>query len=170
MLLQLLHCMKSKLIFVKFNNYYKPLLSLLKTYKLDGIDIDIEEKVPLSTPLRLLRRLHTDMGPLFLKTMAPLSTAMSEDDILLSGFSYHALDTLAITSSSFNPDEEEPSELISWFNIQCHGPCSRSPSRYKSIIASGFTPERVVLGVTTSAAGHANGFTTLKILTGTVRA
>ncbi|KAG9242895.1 glycoside hydrolase family 18 protein [Calycina marina] len=160
----------------EFEGYYRPLVNLIKTYRLDGLDVDIEEKVPLSTPIRLLRRLAADLGPSFLLTMAPLATALSDekgDD--LSGFSYQALDRLATipsittTSLSTNAGTSNDTKLISWYNAQFYGGYSRSTYMYDSIVYAGIDPSRLVMGVTTSAAGYPNGFTPLKKLLGTVR-
>jgi len=141
------------------------------------LDVDIEEKVPLSTPLRLLKRLAADLGPSFLLTMAPLATALSEEDgTNLSGFSYFALDRLAtvpsIKSKSPEVGEREftnSTKLIAWYNAQFYGGYARSTYMYDSIISAGFDSSRLVLGVTTSSAGYPNGFTPLKKLLVTVR-
>jgi len=145
--------------------------------------VDIEEKVSLSTPLRLLKRLAADLGPSFLLTMAPLATALSEEDgTNLSGFSYFALDRLATVDRAQSktsvvvgeklPNHSAPdnsTKLVAWYNAQFYGGYARSTYMYDSIVSAGFDPSRLVLGVTTSSAGYPNGFTPLKKLLGTVR-
>jgi len=161
---------------LQFETYYRPLLAMIKRYKLDGLDIDIEEHIPLSAALRLLKRLHADLGPKFILTMAPLATALSsEDGDNVSGFSYKALDRLAVISppsqnSSKNMnDSENSTSLISWYNAQFYGGYTRSPYIYHSITARGFVPSRLIFGVTTSEVAYANGFTPLKKLTSVIR-
>jgi len=161
----------------QFETYYRPLLTLIKNHRLDGLDVDIEEEVPLSTPLRLLKRLSTDLGPSFILTMAPLSTALSEEGgTNLSGFSYFALDRLATaqgakskTPTTGNDEIANSTKLVNWYNAQFYGGYARSTYMYDSIVSAGFDASRLVLGVTTSSAGYPNGFTPLKKLLGTVR-
>lgn len=56
--------------------YYKPLYYTLKAHKLDGIDLDIEERVSYTCPLALLRRLNQDFGPNFITTMSPVASEL----------------------------------------------------------------------------------------------
>jgi chitinase len=142
---------------------------LIKRYHLDGLDIDIEEHIPLSSAHRLLRRLHIDLGPNFILTMAPLATALgSEDGDNVSGFSYSALERIAVVPSPQDGPQNSTS-IISWYNAQFYSGYARSSLLYKTITERGFAPGRLVLGVTTSEAGYPNGFTPLKKLTAVIR-
>jgi len=68
-------CRRCWLMDGQFEAYYKPLHALISTRKLDGIDLDVEEVVPLHTITKLIGRLRSDFGPDFLITMAPVATA-----------------------------------------------------------------------------------------------
>jgi hypothetical protein len=167
---------KDFLLTTQFNAYYQPLLALLKKHNLDGLDIDIEEKVSISVPLRLINALYQDLGPSFILSMAPLAAALSDKDgYNLSGFSYFALDSLTTipfhTSSPSSPSTStSTSNLISFYNAQFYGGFARSPSFYKSIIDAGWDPARIVMGVLDSEHdGSANGFVDLRTLGETVR-
>ena len=158
----------------QFNEYYQPLLSLLKKHNLDGLDIDIEEKVSISVPLRLINALYQDLGPSFILTMAPLAATLADKDgYNLSGFSYFALDTLTsipFTTPSPSSPSTSTSNLISFYNAQFYGGFARSPSFYKSIIDAGWDPARIVMGVLDSENdGSTNGFVDLQTLGETVR-
>lgn len=101
-------------------------------------------------------------------TMAPLATALlTEDGDNVSGFSYFDLERLAGTSQANDSSTATP--LVNWYNAQFYGGYARSAWLYDSIVAAGFAPERLVMGVTTSAAGYPNGFTALKKLTKVIR-
>ncbi|KAE9372624.1 glycoside hydrolase family 18 protein [Stipitochalara longipes BDJ] len=137
----------------EFYAFYHPLLTLIKKYNLDGLDIDVEEPVSLSVPLRLLNALYRDLGSSFLLTMAPIASALlSEDATNLSGFSYFALDALATVPGSDR-------KLIKWFNAMFYGHFPKGPPHYEDVIEAGWNPERVVMGVLDSAdGGQPNGF------------
>jgi chitinase len=123
--------------------YYQPLLSTLKYHKIDGLDLDIEEQVPLSCPLNLLRRLNADLGPSFILTMAPVASDLQPVERGLGGFSYSSLDRQATST------QKSSGKLIDWFNAQFYngwGDAS-SPRGYNAIVANGYSPSRVVLGV-----------------------
>ena len=146
--------------------YYTPLLALLRKYNFDGLDIDIEEHVPLNVPLRLLNALYQDMGPSFIQTMAPLAAALAgEDGYNPSGFSYSTLEKSALV-----PNSPTNANLVSWYNAQFYGGFARSAAFYRSCVDAGWEPRRLVLGVLDSADdGGANGFVNVSTLGRTVR-
>ncbi|EON68128.1 hypothetical protein W97_07276 [Coniosporium apollinis CBS 100218] len=130
----------------EFNAYYLPLAAVIRKHNLQGLDLDIEEPVPLSTPLRLLSRLRADFGPAFLLTLAPTATALLPGLPHLSGFSYFELERAA-------------GGLISWYNTQfyCGWGDAAQTAWYDAIMAAGWPAEKVVLGVVTNpgnGAGH----------------
>jgi hypothetical protein len=150
----------------QFEAYYTPLASLIRTHALDGLDLDIEEPVPLSTTERLIYRLRADFGPSFLITLAPVATALLPDpnrrpalispqrpDPLhptlphLSGFSYPALEHSAAGKE------------VSWYNTQfyCGWGDAAQTAWYDAIVAAGWNPRRVVLGVVTNP-GNGAGY------------
>ena len=148
----------------QFYSYYHPLLHLIQKYKLDGIDLDIEETVDINVPLRLINALYRDMGPDFIITMVPLASALSkEDGQNLSGFSYFELDALATAPGSDR-------KLISWYNGMFYGGFARGPPFYQHVISAGWAPERVVMTVLDCANdGQPNGFVHIEVLQDTIR-
>ncbi|KAF2269696.1 Pkinase-domain-containing protein [Lojkania enalia] len=156
-----------------FDAYYRPLHSLITTYKLDGLDLDIEEEVPIHTATRLISRLRSDFGPDFLITMAPVATALLPDPnlpaherpprpMLMSGPTPNPLWRTLPHLSGFSYPELECSvfgQEIAWYNTQfyCGWGDASSTQWYDMIISAGWKPEKIVLGVVTNpgnGAGH----------------
>jgi hypothetical protein len=137
---------------------------LLQKYNFDGLDVDVEEKVDVSVPLRLINALRRDMGPNFIITMAPLASALSDKvGQNLSGFSYFDLDAFATV-----PGSEE--KLISWYNGMFYGGFARGPPFFQSIVEAGWDPSRIVMGVLDcSNDGQPNGFVHIEPLQETIR-
>ncbi|OCK84656.1 glycoside hydrolase family 18 protein [Lepidopterella palustris CBS 459.81] len=157
----------------EFEAYYSPLHAIIQRHNLQGLDLDIEEAVPLSTPTRLLSRLRADFGPSFILTLAPVATALLPDPAYptpprpalfmtpttrtpnplhptlphLSGFSYPALEV------------SDAGRLISWYNTQfyCGWGDAGSTVWYDAIVAAGWPPSKVVLGVVTNP-GNGAGY------------
>ncbi|KAG9187162.1 cyclin-dependent kinase [Alternaria panax] len=156
-----------------FEAYYTPLHDIITRYSLSGLDLDIEEETPLSSVTRLISRLRTDFGPEFLITLAPVATALIPDPnipahlrpprpMLASGPSPNPLHPTLPHLSGFSYAELECSVFgkeISWYNTQFYcgwGDAGRT-EWYDAIIAAGWKPEKVVLGVVTNpgnGAGH----------------
>ncbi|KAF2123550.1 glycoside hydrolase family 18 protein, partial [Dothidotthia symphoricarpi CBS 119687] len=149
--------------------YYAPLHALISARALSGLDLDVEEQIPLSTATRLIARLRADFGPSFLITLAPVATALLPDPKVpahlrpprptlasgpnplhptlphLSGFSYPELEC-----SVYGRE-------IAWYNTQfyCGWGDASTTQWYDAIIAAGWAPEKVVLGVVTNPANGA---------------
>jgi len=125
------------------NDFYGPLLSTIKSHKVDGLDLDIEESIPLSCPLNLLRRLNSDLGPSFILTLAPVASDLTPREIGLGGFSYSQLDRQATAAGKPN------GKLVNWYNAQFYNGWgdSSSPAGYNSIVSNGYAASRVVMGV-----------------------
>ncbi|KAJ4335857.1 hypothetical protein N0V87_005839 [Didymella glomerata] len=156
-----------------FEAHYIPLHAIITIYKLDGLDLDIEEQIPLATATRLIARLRADFGPDFLITMAPVATALIPDPnipphlrpprpMLASGPSPNPLHPTLPHLSGFSYPELECSvygKEIAWYNTQfyCGWGDAGTTAWYDAIIAAGWKPEKVVLGVVTNpgnGAGH----------------
>lgn len=138
--------------------YYLPLVSTLKYHKVDGLDLDIEETVPLACPQNLVRRIRQDFGNDFIITMAPVASDLTtKGGSALGGFSYSAFD-----SSSAGP-------LVNWYNAQYYSGFVRGSleSSYQSAINNGYPPNRVVMGVLDSA-NDGSGFVGLSSVKGTI--
>lgn len=148
----------------QFYAFYNPLLRVLREYSFDGIDLDIEEDVDISTPIRLMTALRRDLGPDFIITMAPLASALSDKlGQNLSGFSYFDLDMFATMPGS---DEK----LVSWYNGLFYGGFARGPPFFESVVQAGWDPNRVVMVVLDCAEdGQPNGFVHIETLQETIK-
>lgn len=157
----------------QFEAYYTPLQAIISKYKLSGLDLDVEEEVPLTAVTRLISRLRADFGPNFLITLAPVATALIPDPkvpahlrpprpMLASGPSPNPLHPTLPHLSGFSYPELECSVFgreVAWYNTQfyCGWGDATSTQWYDAIVAAGWKPERVVMGVVTNpgnGAGH----------------
>jgi hypothetical protein len=124
-----------------FEEYYTPLRELIRTRGLDGLDLDVEEPMNLSGVIRLIDRLKSDFGSGFIITLAPVAAALMSDNPRhnLSGFSYEALEVMR-------------GSQIAWYNTQfyCGWGDMRKPEGYDLMVARGWPPEKVVVGLVTN--------------------
>jgi hypothetical protein len=123
-------------LFAHWTTFYPILRHTLKHYRLNGIDLDVEENVTLPQIERLINKLHTDFGPTFEITLAPVSSALT-NGANLSGFSYPEL-----YSSKVGPD-------IAWFDTQFYSGFGTLSSTidYTNVINFGYPPDVVVAGM-----------------------
>ncbi|OJD30326.1 glycoside hydrolase family 18 protein [Diplodia corticola] len=170
----------------EFEAYYTPLRDLIRRRRLDGLDLDVEEAIALPTLLRLLARLRADFGPSFLTTLAPVATALVPDMRLpptsyvpsdpatglptappmtlpqslphLSGFNHFAL-------------EAGHGALVSWYNAQFYNGWgdARDARLWEAVVAAGWPPQKVVLGVLTNAGNGGSGFVECRVLEDVLR-
>lgn len=122
-----------------FEAHYSGLHSMLRTHNLDGLDLDVEERMSLQGVIRLIDRLRTDFGPGFLITLSPVATALVRGQRHLSGFDYFAL-------------EAQRGNEIAWYNAQfyCGWGDASNLLHYDVIVANGWDPSRVVMGLSTA--------------------
>lgn len=130
----------------QFERYYGPLLTIIRRYELDGLDLDVEEKMSLSGIIRLIDRLKTDMGDYFIITLAPVAAALLGIGNL-SGFDYREL-------------EQARAAKISWYNTQFYNGWGQAedPRMYAAMIALGWSPRRVVYGLLTNPGNGSQGY------------
>ena len=122
-----------------FEAYYAPLAALVRQRALDGLDLDVEEAMSLGGIIRLIDRLRADFGAAFLITLAPVAAALLRAEHNLSGFDYEALEVLR-------------GREIAWYHAQFYcgwGDCS-NPAMYEMMLAKGWPPEKIVVGLVTS--------------------
>ncbi|RAL07000.1 putative class III chitinase [Aspergillus homomorphus CBS 101889] len=134
----------------KFERYYQPMLAMIRRHGLDGLDLDVEEDMSLSGIIRLIDRLKLDLGDGFIVTLAPVAAAMLGVGNL-SGFDYREL-------------EQKRAAKISWYNTQFYngwGPAD-DPRMYAAIVAQGWSPRRVVLGLLTNPGNGSQGYVPLE--------
>lgn len=121
-----------------FNKYYGQLRDVIRQFKLDGLDIDVEQSMSQSGIERLVDQLRTDFGSNFIITLAPVASALKNGGNL-SGFDYKLLDS-------------RKGSKINFYNGQFYsgfGSMS-STSDYNGIVSNGFKASRVVAGQLTS--------------------
>lgn len=131
-----------------FYGYYPPLLSLLQYTGVDGIDLDIELRVPssvsLQTVLNLLNSIERDMGSSFIITMAPVATDFTTGHGLEGrAWNYSTLDAAATS------DTKPSGKVVDWYNVQFYDGYGNAGNitDYNTIIANGWDPSRIVLGL-----------------------
>jgi chitinase len=144
-----------------FESHYVPLRDMIRTYRLDGLDLDIEEPTTLACAYRLIDRLRADMGPEFLITLAPVASALlSGKQPQLSGpdFDYFEL-------------ERERGAQIAWYNAQfyCGWGDATSTRWYDAIVqGAGWPARKVVMGLVTNP-GNGAGHVDWSVLEGVLR-
>lgn len=135
----------------KFEAFYVPLRDMLRTYKFDGLDLDVEEPMSLPGVMRLIDRLKVDFGDAFIITLAPVAPALQRGPHL-SGFSYDALEVMR-------------GGKIAWYNTQfyCGWGSMGDTQGYDLIMACGWPAHKVVAGVVTSGE-NGQGWVPMEIL------
>ena len=140
-----------------FELFYKPLKDLINERALEGLDLDVEEEMSLAGIVRLIDRLRADFGKDFIITMAPVAAAMLDVANNLSGFDYQALEAMR-------------GRDIAWYNTQfyCGWGDLHTTLMYDAIIARGWAPEKIVIGVVTNPSngrGYVQWFIFAAVLT-----
>ncbi|KAF9460652.1 endo-beta-N-acetylglucosaminidase [Collybia nuda] len=125
---------------VTFDEYYPFLHDTIRKYKLDGMDLDVEQDVSLANIQFLINRLKADFGDDFIITLAPVASALTEGGNL-SGFDYIEL-------------ERTMGSKIAWYNAQFYsGFGSIFPEQqYIDIVeyGPGLDPSRLVASTLTN--------------------
>ncbi|KAJ7281926.1 endo-beta-N-acetylglucosaminidase [Mycena rebaudengoi] len=117
-----------------FDKYYPVLAHYVRKYKLDGLDLDVEQDFPIEDIVHLINRLKKDFGRNFIITLAPVASALIEEGNL-SGFDYIEL-------------ERRVGDKISWYNAQFYSGFGTffPDDEYISIVEFGYglDPSRLV--------------------------
>ena len=123
-------------LFSHWFTFYPILKATLQQYKLNGIDLDIEEQVTLADAQKLINRLNTDFGKQFIITMSPVAPDLW-GYVGFSGFNYKDL----YNSSA--------GKRVNWFNGQfyCGWATMSTPTDYELIIKNGYPPDKIVAGM-----------------------
>ncbi|CEJ94273.1 hypothetical protein VHEMI09814 [[Torrubiella] hemipterigena] len=138
-----------------FDKYYGQLRDIIRNFKLEGMDLDVEQSMSQSGINRLVEALYNDFGSNFLITLAPVASAL-RGGANLSGFDYSTL------------DDNEGSK-IAFYNAQFYsgfGSMSTT-SDYDRIVSNGFDASRVIAGQLTAPA-NGYGYTPYSQLNKTV--
>lgn len=125
----------------QFEQYYRPLRDLIRTRKLDGLDLDVEEPMSLGGVIRLIDRLRADFGKDFIITLAPVAASLLDMTKNLSGFDYEALEVMR-------------GKDIAWYNTQfyCGWGDFTNPLMYDMMIQKGWPADKIVVGLVTNPA------------------
>lgn len=121
-------------LFSDYETYYPMLVKTLHDHpEISGLELDIEEEVSLEQVRRLITDLNRDMTSSFILTMAPIASALIDNEPGLGGFNYKEL------------AETLEGQRINWFNVQCYGEYSLEV--YESILRAGWSSEKIVMGM-----------------------
>ena len=137
----------------RFRAFYAPLRDMVRAFALDGLDLDVEEDMPLWGIVRLITQLKKDFGGDFLITLAPVATAMEglpdQPVWLPEGMRFRKMN---ISGFSYLELEDVLGPSIAWYNTQfyCGWGDLTTTSQYERILAKGWHPEKVVIGCSTS--------------------
>ena len=140
------------------DDYYLGLESTLRYHNVDGLDIDIEEPVPLACSINLVNRVRADFGDEFLISMAPVASDLtSTGGSAFGSFSY----------SEF--DQSDAGKQLDWYNGQYYSGFVQGSleDSYEAAINNGYTPNRVVMGLLNSE-NDGSGFVGLDDVKGVI--
>lgn len=131
-------------LFSNWSVFYPILRTTIRQYRLNGIDLDVEENVTLANIEKLINALSNDFGSKFVITLAPVATAL-EGGANLSGFNYDDL------------YKSRAGAKIAYFDTQFYSGFGSlgSTSDYDAVISHGYPPDKVVAGM---IANPADGF------------
>ncbi|KAI9808719.1 MAG: hypothetical protein M1825_003871 [Sarcosagium campestre] len=128
-----------------FPRHFQVLCKFIDQAGLDGIDLDIREPASLAIIINLIAQLKAKYGARFLISFSVPSTALRTGPTAstnnLAGFSYKQL-------------EREMGQFIDYYNVQfyCNGDADGSAREYAALVADGWPPAKIVLGVCTRPA------------------
>ncbi len=146
------------LLFSDWKTFYPILKSTLRQYKLNGIDLDVEENVSLPDIEKLITHLRADFGTRFLITLSPVCSALW-GGANLSGFSY-----IQLYQSSVGPE-------IAWFNGQFYSGFGslQTPSDYERALQAGIFPANEVVAGLIANPNDGFGFVPVNTVASTVK-
>jgi len=121
-------------LFSDYETFYPMLKKILIEHSvISGVDLDVEEMVPLKNIKKLINQISNDF-PKFTFAMAPVQSSIENDVSGMGGFLYKDL---------YNSPE---GKKIEYFNGQFYG--SYQASDYHKVINNGYPPEKIVMGLT----------------------
>ena len=141
----------------RFSEYYPLLRDTIRTYKLNGVDLDVEEQMSIAGIRRVIDQLKADFGAGFIVTLSPVASALRGGGNL-SGFNYEEL-------------YRSHGSKIAYFNGQFYNGwgSAANTANYDQIISRGLIPaNKVVLGTLTNSANGGSGYVTMSTLRSTV--
>jgi chitinase len=142
----------------EFSRYYPLLRDMIRTFGLNGVDLDVEERMSLAGVERVIDALRADFGSGFVITLAPVATALSGGGNL-SGFNYEQL-------------YRDRAGSIAWFNAQMYNGWGSvaNTSSYDRIISRGLIPaDKILAGALTNPGNGGSGYVAPSALQSTIR-
>ena len=122
-----------------FELHYGRLAGAIRQYKLQGMDLDVEERMSQYGITRLVIRLNADFGDDFIISMSPVPEALYESDNI-SGFDYWELDWITTTVIG--------KPMIDFMNGQFYysgvGRGMANTQEFDRVIDHGWDPARIV--------------------------
>ena len=138
-------------LFSNFNIFYELLKNEIKRRPyIKGVDLDVEEIIPMEYIQCLINQLNKDFGEDFIITMAPLGSSLQYDNSGMAGFCYKQL---------FNSPE---GKRINWFNGQYYN--NYTESSYDQTILNGYPPSKIIFGMISSQFNNSNFQDACKII------
>jgi hypothetical protein len=142
----------------QYDRYYPLLRTALTRYRLDGVDLDVNESMSLAGIERVIAALHADFGDTFAITLAPAGGALSGGDDP-AGFDYEQL-------------YRDQGSRITWFNLQLYdgsGSLER-PDDYDAVATRGLVPpQKLVAETLTNPANGSAGYVEPSTLNAVIR-
>ncbi|TWP51232.1 chitinase [Lentzea tibetensis] len=142
----------------QFDTFYPLLADVIRKYKLNGVDLDVEERMSIAGVRRVIDKLKADFGSGFIISLSPVASALSGGGNL-SGFSYDEL-------------YRSHGSKIAWFNGQFYNGwgSASSTAGYDRIISRGVIPaSKVVMATLTNPSNGGSGYVNIATLKTTVR-
>lgn len=129
-------------LFSDYNTFYPMWRDMLRTYKFDGVDLDIEEPVTVSNIQMFISDLRRDFPSNFYISSAPVCSALQTNNDPFSGLNWSLLKS-----------------EINWFNVQFYSGFGNlsTPNDYEQIINNGYAPSQILGGSLTNSA-NGNGY------------
>ncbi len=140
-----------------FNNYdtfYPLLVKTIQNYNINGIDLDVEERVTLDNIQKLISDLRRDFPSNFFITSAPVASSLISGNDPFAGINW-----------------ADVKDQIDWFNVQFYsgfGTLSNT-SDYEAIINAGY-PSSQILGGSLTNPNDGSGYVPISILCETLGA
>jgi hypothetical protein len=121
-------------LFSNYEIFYPMLVNLIKSHTfIKGINLDIEEEVPIKDIQNLIHDLVCDFGEKFIISLAPISYALMNDVPGMAGFKIKDL-----LNSSVG-------KYIDFMNGQFYGDFDLES--YQKVIENGYDPKQIVIGM-----------------------
>lgn len=146
-----------------FEFYYGQVAGVIRTYNLQGIDLDVEQRMSLAGITRLVKRLNADFGDDFIITLAPVASALN-GGANLSGFDYKKLAMNTVAASTGKT-------MVDFMNAQFYSGFGYMGSTYDfdNMVSQGWPPSSIVAGQLTDAGFGTTSMEDLNITITTLR-